>query len=187
VSDAIPPDDQRSQGQQPPPPPPPPPPGAYGGPTAGPTGAAGAWQGPPLAEWPKRVGAFLIDNVAAFVAVFIVASILGAISDVLGALVFVLGYLAALGFALYNAYLGGETGQSIGKQQLGLRLARQDNGENIGGGLGIGRYFLHAAWGLLCGIGSLVNLAWPLFDPLKQTLTDKVLKTVVVEHPAPRS
>ena len=38
---------------------------------------------------------------------YIVSVILGAISDVLGLLVLILGYLGALGFALYNAYLAG--------------------------------------------------------------------------------
>jgi len=166
-----------------PPPPPPPPPGpAYGAPPQG-FGQPGygpppssAWAGPPLAEWPQRVAAYAIDNLAAIVAVLIVSTILGAVSDVLGFLVSLLGWLGAIGFTLYNAYLGGETGQSIGKKQLGIRLLRESDGQPIGGGLGIGRYFLHIVDGIICGIGYL----FPLWDPKKQTLADKILATVVV-------
>jgi uncharacterized RDD family membrane protein YckC len=207
VSDAPPPPSEPPSGGQPPPPPPPPPPspppggystppppggysapppppaGGYSQPPPGqwtpapsPTGPA-AWQGPPLAEWPKRVAAFLIDNVAAGLVVFVLVLILGAISDVLGLLIALVGYLGAFGFALYNAYLGGETGQSIGKQQLGLRVVRETDLQNIGGALGIGRYFLHILDGIPCYVGYL----WPLWDPKKQTFADKIVRTVVLD------
>ncbi len=156
--------------------PPAPPGGGYGAaPPAGGYGGYGAPQGEAVApgsgyaDWPKRVLSALIDNVGPF----IVAGIFYAISRPLGSLV----YLAALAWSLYNAYLGGQTGQSYGKKMAGTRLLSGVTGQPIGGGLGIGRYFVHIIDGLPCYLGYL----WPLWDAKRQTFADKVLNTVVVK------
>ena len=177
------PEQQPPPGAMPPPPPPPPPPSGYGqAPGYGQPAAYGAptpgWGGPPLAEWPKRAGAFLIDWIGPFIAVVIVGTILGAISDVLGTLVFIFGYLAALAWAFYNAYLAGQTGQSYGMQQFKIRLLREQDGQPVGGGMGIARAFVHIIDGIPCYIGWL----WPLWDQKKQTFTDKVLTHVVIDE-----
>ena len=46
----------------------------------------------------------------------------------------------------------------------------------IGAGLAFARIFVHAVDQLPCYVGYL----WPLWDPKKQTFTDKILTTVVV-------
>lgn len=162
--------------QAPPPPPaggygqaPPPPayettPGGYGA-----AGYGGAPAGAAYAEWPQRVLSALID----WFAPFIVAGILFQISNALG----YVAWLAALVWAIYQAYLGGQTGQSLGKKTIGLRLISEQTGQVIGGGLGIGRYFLHIVDGLPCYLGYL----WPLWDAKKQTFADKIVKTIVVK------
>ena len=163
----------------PPPPPPPaagygaPQPGGYAAPAPGGYGAAapGDYAGPPIAyaEWVQRVMSALIDTVGGF----IVAGLLYAVSRPLGSLV----WLAALGWAIYNAYLGGETGQSYGKKTIGTRLVLEATGQPVGGGLGIGRFFLHIVDSIPCYIGYL----WPLWDAKKQTFADKLVKTLVVK------
>ena len=141
---------------------------AYGSPQGpGGQGYGGAPAGN-YAEWPKRVLSALIDTVGPF----LVAGVLFAVSDMIGWI----AYLAAFGWALYNAYLGGQTGQSFGKKQAGTRLLSETTGQPIGGGMGIARYFVHIIDGLPCYVGYL----WPLWDSKKQTFADKVLKTVVV-------
>jgi uncharacterized RDD family membrane protein YckC len=145
------------------PPPPPPPPPQFGQP-----GATPQWTGPPLASWGQRVLAALIDYVAPGVVVFI----LFAISKPLG-------YLADLGlivFAIWNLVQQGNTGQTIGKKQVGIRLLREDNGQVVGPGLSIARAFVHIIDGIPCYIGYL----FPLWDPKRQTLADKILHTVVI-------
>ena len=147
-----------------------PPPPAYetpGGYDA--AGYGGAPAGAAYAEWPQRVLSALID----WFAPFIVAGILFQINNALG----YLAWLAALGWAIYQAYLGGQTGQSLGKKTIGLRLISEQTGQVIGGGLGIGRYFLHIIDGLPCYLGYL----WPLWDAKKQTFADKIVKTIVVK------
>jgi uncharacterized RDD family membrane protein YckC len=174
----------------PPPPPPPPPGGGYGAPAPQPYGSPPAFgsgygqqpaygsppQGYPgagpagdYASWGLRIQSALLD----YIAPFLVAGVIYAISRPLGALV----YLVALGYALYQAYLGGQTGQSYGKKTAGTRLISEQTGQPIGGGLGIGRYLLHIVDAIPCYLGYL----WPLWDAKKQTFADKIVTSVVVK------
>jgi uncharacterized RDD family membrane protein YckC len=175
----LPPEPPDPAGTPPPPPPgygaPPPPPG-YGAPTPGygaPPGygpPAGAWAGPPLASWGERVVANLIDYTGPVIIAVFVQNV---VSYALGLLL----SLAAIGWGIYNAYLQGQTGQSTGKKQGGLRLLNEQTGQPIGGGAGIGRFFVHILDALPCYVGFL----WPLWDAKKQTFADKIMKTVVVK------
>jgi uncharacterized RDD family membrane protein YckC len=148
-------------------PPPPPPPG-YGPPPPGYGPPDGALAGE-LASWGLRVQSALVD----WFVPFLVAGIVYRVNAVLGFLV----YLAALAWALYNAYLQGTTGQSTGKKMAGTRLLHQQTGQPIGGGAGIGRAFVHILDGIPCYLGYL----WPLWDAKKQTFADKIMSTVVVK------
>jgi uncharacterized RDD family membrane protein YckC len=142
---------------------------AYGQPAYGQPGVPGPGPGGgAYADWPKRVLSALIDSVGPF----LVAGIFYSISRPLGSVV----WLAALAWGLYNAYLGGESGQSYGKKVAGTRLVSEVSGQPIGGGLGIGRYFVHILDSIPCYLGYL----WPLWDSKRQTFADKILKTVVV-------
>src|SRR3954447_7175864 len=107
-------------GQVPPPPggyeaggTPPPPPGysqpAYGQPAPG--SATPGWSGSPLADYGQRVIAYLIDIAVPFVAwiaIFIVGLIIGAVVRPLGLLIDFVGYLAVIVYSFWNwAYLQG--------------------------------------------------------------------------------
>ncbi|MBI3256680.1 MAG: RDD family protein [Actinobacteria bacterium] len=167
---SVPPPPDQPRGGGFPPPPPPPPGGGYPVPPGPPVGST--WQGPPLAEFSKRAQAAIIDWFGpSILAGFVQFSI----SWSLGALL----ALAALGWALYNAYLAGETGQSYGKKQAGIKLVKMSDGQLIGGAMGIVRHLAHFADGIICYIGFL----FPLWDPTKQTLADKIMGTVVIEQP----
>lgn len=120
------------------------------------------------ADWPKRALAGLVD----YFAVGLLAALVYQASTSLGLLL----QLAALAWALYNAYLGGQTGQSYGKKIAGIRLVSEQTGQVIGGGMGIARYLVHIIDALPCYVGFL----WPLWDAKRQTFADKLLKTVVV-------
>ncbi|MFP5218209.1 MAG: RDD family protein [Actinomycetes bacterium] len=153
-----------------------PPPSAYGS-APSPFGQPG---GPELASWGSRAGAALIDALIVFailVVGFILGAVFGAVSDALGALVVGLAYLAGFGFYFWQLWVQGETGQTIGKKQIGIRLLREEDGRTVGGGLSIGRYFVHILDSIPCYVGYL----WPLWDDKKQTFADKILKTVVVK------
>lgn len=153
-----------------PPPPEPPPAGGYPSPPGPPV--TPEWQGAPLAPFAKRAQAGVIDYFGPSLAGWFISL---AVSSSLGALL----SLAALGWSLYNAYLAGETGQSYGKKQVGLRLVKQSDGQLVGGAMGVVRSLLHVLDALPCYIGFL----FPLWDPMKQTFADKIMGTVVVEQP----
>ena len=98
-------------------------PGAFA--SAAPAGGA------PLASWGQRVVATLIDGaitLAFYVVVFILTLVFGAISDALGALVLIVGYLGAIGIGFYFYFLNGATGQSPGKALTGLKVVAEADG-----------------------------------------------------------
>jgi uncharacterized RDD family membrane protein YckC len=138
------------------------PPGSY----PSPAGTAGA-----LAEWPQRALGGLID----FVAPWLVVGVISQASDVLG----FFAWIASLVWFFYNAYLNGTTGQSIGKQTVGLKVVSAETGQTIGGGMGVVRAILHIVDSIPCYVGYL----WPLWDGKKQTFADKIVKTVVIVVP----
>jgi uncharacterized RDD family membrane protein YckC len=187
---------QPGYGQQPQPPQPPygqPPYGTPAQPGYHPAPAAGGYVADPpgyymgrrLANWPQRVGAYLIDNLIAsipsFLAVLLFSGTEPGESPNPGAVsVASLLYLISLGVWIYNrAIQQGRTGQSWGKQVLNLRLVRMADGQPMGGGMAFVRDLLHVLDGLLCYIGFL----FPLWDPRRQTLFgDKILNTVVLSE-----
>lgn len=144
---------------------------AYGAPTGAPAyGAPAGMPGgmPELADWGTRVASYAID----FIALSVIANIVSAGSRPLGTLL----SLVAFAFGIYNAWLNGATGQSVGKKIMGTKVVGEATGQPIGGGLGIVRYLAHILDAIICFIGFL----FPLWDAKKQTIADKVMKTVVI-------
>lgn len=179
--DAFPPPPPPTGNEVFPPPPggyaPPPPPGGYAPPPGGymppPSGAApgpGLYPGP-LAEWPQRALGALVD----WVAPAVVYAMLLRFGSLLG----FLAWLAWMGWIGYNGFLNGTTGQSFGKQMAGLKTVSEQTGQVVGGGMGVARAFAHIIDSLICYIGWL----FPLWDGKKQTIADKIVKTVVVVVP----
>lgn len=157
--------------------------GAAPAPGAMPGAAPGAMPGVPAAggpeqyaDWGTRVVAFLIDW-----AIVIVVAIVAAICMAIGSIMVLLGvllYLAAMAVGFYFAFLTGETGQSPGKRVMGIKVVDERTGQPIGGGMGIVRHIAHVIDSVICYIGFL----FPLWDPKRQTLADKVLNTVVLPN-----
>src|SRR5205814_2079683 len=144
-----------------------PPPPQFGQPAATPQ-----WTGPPLADWGQRALAWLMDQFAPFA----VAGILYVIVRPLG----ILAYVAALGYVIWNLVQQGSTGQTVGKKQVGIRLLREADGQPVGAGISLGRWLLNAVFSFGCGIPALLDYLFPLWDPKRQRLVDKMLHTVVV-------
>ena len=131
------------------------------------------------ATWGSRAVAEIIDSLL-FTLVFILFA-------------FAVPRLLALGLPfVYNGLLdGGPRGQTIGKRVMRIRVVSADTGELIGIERGFLRALLPLAVGVAGLLGSstftlalLVNLLddlWPLWDPQRQALHDKVAGSIVVK------
>ena len=170
-------------------------PGAYGQPQTPYGQPAGYGYAPDYANWFKRVGAYLIDQLAMALAglplwigygmavasaetttnadgtVTVSGEPSGASVLLMG-----LGALTTLAFFIWNTcFRQGRTGYSVGKSALGIKLIGEDSGQPIGAGMSFVRQLLHIV-DSICYIGYL----WPLWDRKRQTFADKILETVVL-------
>ena len=157
----------------------------------------------PYARWIRRVGGYLIDFAPAYVAMitFWIGYVLaylqliqvtsggpsGSLSGppfrtaLVWMAVGLLLMLAAFGWLWYNRWLiAGRTGQSMGKRVVKTKLVAEVNGLPIGPVNAFLRDLLH----ILDGAAYLGYL-WPLWDAKRQTFADMIMKTVVIDHPAP--
>jgi uncharacterized RDD family membrane protein YckC len=168
---------------------------AYGGAPGG-YGAPGMAPPPPTgyAEWGSRAVAGLIDYVAPGIVAAIIVGVFAGIGASTGdastggifvLLAYVVGYGGLFGFFIWNTVLkGGSTGQSLGKKVAKIKLIKEDTQQPPGGGVAFLRLLLNYAFGLLCGIGSLINYLSPLWNqPKKETYSDKICGTVVINWP----
>ena len=130
-----------------------------------------------LAELGPRAVAFLLDWVVSYgamAAAFAAAgTVLGWISESLGSLFSLVAFVAYVAFWFWQVYEEGTTGQTIGKRLQAVRLVGADNG---GAPVGFGPAFTRNVVNGLFGLGWLLALV----DAQRQTLGDKVAKSVVV-------
>lgn len=156
-----------------------------------PSASGWAFQGT-YAPWINRVGAYLIDFIPWFVATmvfyigYIPFAIQAAQSPASGSLPtngagFMVGgallMLAALGWQIYNRWLtAGKTGQSLGKRVTHIALISEETQHPIGTLNAFLRDLVHVLDGIV-----YIGYLWPLWDEKKQTFSDKLMKTVVVE------
>ncbi len=125
----------------------------------------------PYASWIQRVGAYLIDVAPIIILEIIFSRIL---------VLYVLVLIASLGWTIYNRwYQAGTTGQSLGKKVLKLRLVSEETGQPIGMLMAFVRDICHIIDSIICFIGYL----FPLWDSKRQTIADKIVKTVVIPAP----
>jgi uncharacterized RDD family membrane protein YckC len=130
-----------------------------------------------LADWPHRVGGYLIDGLIIGVPYGIGAAFASGRSSAL-AIVALLFYLVGFGLAIWNYIIRqGSTGQTVGKQVLGIKLIGGNTGQPIGAGMTFVRQLAHALDGAACYIGFL----WPLWDEKRQTFADKIMNTYVIK------
>jgi uncharacterized RDD family membrane protein YckC len=133
---------------------------------------------PSYASWGARVGSYLLDGLIQAVPYIVLGGIGLAIGGSSGAVLVVLGVLGSVGLWIYNRFIqGGGTGQTWGRKALGTRLVGEQTGQPIGAGMAFVRDLAHLADTAICYIGWL----FPLWDDKKQTIADKIVKTVVIQ------
>jgi uncharacterized RDD family membrane protein YckC len=184
--------------------PPPPPYGAapYGAPQHGAPQYGPPGYGPPApppggyASWGTRVAAYLWDIVvvlpalAAMAGGAVLLGVGGAIGEggaattlvVAGVVVLLAAYVWGFVLQFRNIWFDqGRTGWTYGKRKVGIRVLREQDGRPMGVGNAVARWLLHS----LLNSCLMLDYLWPLWDPRNQTLTDKILGTVVIHQPDP--
>ncbi|WP_086839641.1 RDD family protein [Amycolatopsis kentuckyensis] len=146
-----------------------------------PFGQQGTPFGPPrnYASWGQRALGWLIDVGPILVLYVLLTPLFFVFGNVgsLWVLVGVLGWLGQIAWTVYNRWITqGNTGQSMGKRYAKIKLVREDTGQPIGPGMAFVRDLAHAVDSAICYVGWL----WPLWDDKSQTLSDKIVGTVVV-------
>jgi uncharacterized RDD family membrane protein YckC len=148
--------------------------------------------GRPMAAWWRRLLAIVIDGVLLFVPLVIALAVTPNATTTSGSLgstnvhlsssawaVFGIGFIVTLG---YFAFLdGSRRGQTVGKLALGIAVRDFDNGGPIGAGRALGRRIFFFVGYFLFVIPFLVNALWPLWDPRRQALHDKLARSCVVQ------
>jgi uncharacterized RDD family membrane protein YckC len=167
------------------------PPGPVGyGPQAYPTGYALPLR-TDYTVWSKRVVAYLIDYAPTYIGliifcvgyVFWIASIARSTGSTVdlsgGAAPMIVGTLIMLASMVWTAYnrwfVAGRTGQSLGKRVTRIRLIGEPSDAPIGPMNAFIRDILHVLDGF-----AYVGYLWPLWDDKKQTFSDKIMRTIVV-------
>lgn len=134
----------------------------------------------PYATWGRRAGAFLLDLSVLLTlcgTAYFGGDAIGGAAGVWFASAF---YTAGLVVNFYNKCVRmGRTGQSWGKQAMGFGLLMDSNRRPMGWFRALVREFAHAADMVSLGVGWL----FPLWDAKRQTLADKIMRTVPVNRP----
>nr|WP_246336416.1 RDD family protein [Flexivirga oryzae] len=161
-----------------------------------------------MAHWGQRVGAYLIDGLVLLPGYLLIipgyvqlvsstttsrrcfdysdpntcytVNHSGSISPAF-VLLMLLGFVVMFGLLIWNRWIKGGKGQSIGKKALGITLVSEQTLAPIGGGKAFLRDLAHMLDSFLCDLGYL----WPLWDSKRQTFSDKIVGTLVVQGPPP--
>jgi uncharacterized RDD family membrane protein YckC len=146
--------------------------------------------GPPgvrsdYASWGRRVGAYLLDALVIavpFIVIIVIALLAGDPEEDDGTWGIIgIAYLLTIvaPFIYFTVMHGRESGQTLGKRWVGIRVADDSTGRSIGYGRAFGRYAITFVFWLIV-IPAILDYLWPLWDRKKQALHDKVVGSVVV-------
>ncbi|MFC6715297.1 RDD family protein [Branchiibius cervicis] len=132
-------------------------------------------------SWTTRAGGFIIDFLIGAVPAWIIELIGASIGGGFGRFIVFIGYIVGLVILAWNRWFkGGNTGQSVGRGVVGVKVISEQTGQPIGALMAFVRDIAHLVDSLICYIGWL----FPLWDAKRQTLGDKIMSTVAV--PAPK-
>jgi uncharacterized RDD family membrane protein YckC len=122
----------------------------------------------PRASFFRRFGALLVDAILVGIVGAVIELAIGSTGGGLVSL--------ALGIAYFGYLEGSNSGQTVGKRALGIRIIDFNTGGPIGFGRAVIRYFGRIVSTLPC----LLGYFWMIWDKEKQTWHDKFANDVVV-------
>jgi uncharacterized RDD family membrane protein YckC len=87
--------------------------------------------------------------------------------------------IIALAYVIWNlGYRQGQTGSSIGKTIMKFKVISEKTGQPLGFGMSFVREIVYLVAYFGCGILWLVAVLFPLWDPKRQTLVDKIVSSI---------
>jgi uncharacterized RDD family membrane protein YckC len=102
-------------------------------------------------------------------------------ASTLGQVSIALAGILAFAYLIWNlGYRQGTTGSSIGKSIMKFKIVSEKTGQPIGFGMSVVRELLYLVAAGLCGVIWLVAVLFPLWDPKRQTLVDKIISTIAL-------
>jgi uncharacterized RDD family membrane protein YckC len=122
--------------------------------------------GPRAGFW-RRFAAALIDGIIVGVAASIIINLFKGVGDAI---------VIVIGIGYYTYLEGGDTGQTLGKRAMQIRVVDLDDGGPIGYSRGFVRYIGRIISAIVLYLGYL----WMLWDQEKQCWHDKFASCVVV-------
>ncbi|UNZ15737.1 RDD family protein [Streptomyces sp. 891-h] len=138
---------------------------------------------PSYASWLRRASAFLLDIALNSAPLFLLMIFENAVWEPIGEngetianALACTGLLVTSAVVLYQLIREGRTGQTVGKELLGIRALRDHGGQMLGVGLALGRRLLQFLNYPVFGLGWW----WALGDAKNQTFADKLTSVVVV-------
>lgn len=89
--------------------------------------------------------------------------------------------IIALAYVIWNlGYRQGETGSSIGKTIMKFKVISEKTGQPLGFGMSFVREIIYLVAYFGCGILWLIAVLFPLWDPKRQTMVDKIVSSICV-------
>jgi uncharacterized RDD family membrane protein YckC len=151
------------------------------------------------AEWWQRAVGYLVDGIIVAVPAWIIM-VIASIGFVRSATftteqfgnrvlnsgsfarIFVgIGIILLIGI-LYRVLMeGGARGQTVGKMAMKIAVKDADSGGSIGYGRAFIRWLVASVLWIAFYLPGIIDLLFPLWDPKKQTLHDKAVRSVVVQ------
>ena len=155
--------------------------------------------GPPLVSYGRRLGGWLIDWLIVVVGSGVIIAVTGAYNHTnttttfngstghtVGFSVGGPGILIHAGIALVYGMLlcGSKRGQTVGMMAVGVRAVDIGSGESIGYLRALWRAFFEYLMAVVLLIPWVIDMLFPLWDPMRQCLHDKVSRTIVIQADA---
>ena len=163
----------------------------YATPNYGYTSGSG---GPELANYGARLGGWLIDWLIFFVLFGIIIVVAHGVntthtfnpSGVSTAHVhikLIWEFIPAIAVIIYGTLMcGSPSGQTVGMRATGVKVVNASDGtSSIGYGKALARAVVEYVFTLVFVIPWIIDMLFPLWDRMKQTLHDKVVSVVVVK------
>jgi uncharacterized RDD family membrane protein YckC len=103
-------------------------------------------------------------------------------ASTIGQIAIAITAILAFAYWIWNlGYRQGTTGSSIGKSIMKFKIVNENTGQPVGFGMSVVRELIYWVGAGLCfGILWLVAVLFPLWDPKRQTLVDKILTHVAL-------